>query len=276
MPDRIIKESSCLSETLNSLTDFEERFWWRLIVNCDDYGRFDARPKILKGRLFPLADGKTHTDMQNALTKLASVGLVELYEVDGRPFLQVVTWEKCQRIRAKRSKFPPLPSSANICRQVSSNVPVIQSNPCENPNPNAETDATGAPARNPAIAAVMTAYMDKINPTPSATSLEELKTFAEEMGAECCLRAFDIALDSKKTSWSYIRAILRAKHAQGVRCLADWDKLDKKWDEEKQDPFSASTKRLVDRGLVKIGTRNLDDDEKAAIARLMASDEGGE
>lgn len=65
MPDRIIKESICTSDTLNALSDFEERFWWRLVVNCDDYGRFDARTAVLKSRLFPLMDGKTHKDKQD-------------------------------------------------------------------------------------------------------------------------------------------------------------------------------------------------------------------
>ena len=124
MPDRIIRESICTSETLNQLSDFEERFWHRLIVNCDDYGRFDARPAILKGRLFPLLEGKTQRNMLEAVQKLASVGLVELYEVEGKPFLRVVTWDKYQRIRAKRSKYP---GPADICCQLPSNVAVIQS-----------------------------------------------------------------------------------------------------------------------------------------------------
>lgn len=83
------------------------------------------------------------------------------------------------------------------------------------------------------LAAVMTAYLDKVNPMASQTCLGELKGFVEEMGAECCLRAIDIALDSKKTSWSYIRAILRDKLAAGVKCLADWDELDAKREQEK-------------------------------------------
>lgn len=112
MPDRLIRESICTSETLNELSDFEERFWHRLTVNCDDYGRFDARPAILKGRLFPLMENKTLKNMTDTLRKLASVGLVELYEVDGKPFLQVVTWNRHQRIRAKRSKYPA-PSDGN-------------------------------------------------------------------------------------------------------------------------------------------------------------------
>ena len=132
MPDRIIRESICTSDTLNQLSDFEERFWHRLIVNCDDYGRFDARPAILKGRLFPLMEGKTLRNMSDALHKLASVGLVELYEVEGKPFLRVVTWDKYQRIRAKRSKFPE--PDGNCC-QMPSNVAVIQSESESNPNP---------------------------------------------------------------------------------------------------------------------------------------------
>ena len=151
MPDRIIKESSCTSDTLNQLSDFEERFWWRLTVNCDDYGRCDARPAILKSKLFPLADGKTHKDMEKALTALASVGLVKVYQVDGRPFLQVVKWDKHQRIRAKRSKYP---SPDDACCQMPSSDTECPRNPIQsesksesNPNPNicAEPQGDSAP-----------------------------------------------------------------------------------------------------------------------------------
>ena len=47
MPNRIIKETICTSDTIERLTPFEETFFYRLIVNCDDYGRMDARPAIL-------------------------------------------------------------------------------------------------------------------------------------------------------------------------------------------------------------------------------------
>ena len=43
-----------------------------------------------------------------------------------------------------------------------------------------------------------------------------------------CLRAIDAALDAKKANWPYIKAILQAKQAQGVRCLADWDALEER------------------------------------------------
>ena len=78
------------------------------------------------------------------------------------------------------------------------------------------------------FAAVISAYMDKINPQPSETCIGELKGFCQRMGSEVCLRAISIAMDERKTSWSYIRAILRDKQSQGVKCLADWDRLEER------------------------------------------------
>lgn len=130
MPNRIIKESVCSSETVDSLSWFEEVFFYRLIVNCDDYGRMDARPAILRSRLFPLKS-VTDKQMMSALGSLRSAGMIDLYEVDGRSFLQIRTWERHQSIRAKKSRYPAPVGNVNAidfnCKQVHANVPVIQS-----------------------------------------------------------------------------------------------------------------------------------------------------
>lgn len=81
---------------------------------------------------------------------------------------------------------------------------------------------------------VMQEYLSKINPTASQASLDELRGYVDQMGPDCCLRAINIALDEKKASWSYIRGILRAKLSAGVKCLADWDELDRKREEAKK------------------------------------------
>lgn len=85
---------------------------------------------------------------------------------------------------------------------------------------------------------VLSDYLNRVNPSASPGSLDELKGFAEVMGPEVCRRAFDIALDSKKASWPYIRAILQDKQRRGVRCLADWDALNSKKAEEKKEQIS--------------------------------------
>lgn len=131
MPNRIIKESVCVSDSIDSLSWFEEVLFYRLIVNCDDYGRFDGRAAVIKSRLFPLKDSVTVKAVSDAINKLASAELVTLYVFEGKPYLYLPTWDKHQQVRARRSKYPEpssdLISSDIICNQMISDVPVIQS-----------------------------------------------------------------------------------------------------------------------------------------------------
>ena len=129
MPNRILKESICSSDTIDGLSWFEEVFFYRLIVNCDDFGRFDARPAVLKARLFPLKERITLKDVSNALSKLADIGIVRLYECDSKPYLYLPTWRVHQTPRAAKSKFPSpdehLKSSEINCNQLQANAPVF-------------------------------------------------------------------------------------------------------------------------------------------------------
>lgn len=113
MPNRIIKESICRSDSIDSLSWFEEVLFYRLIVVCDDYGRFDGRPAVVKGSCFPLKDDITKKQIDDALKKLSTVGLVRGYEVRGKSFLQLTAWEKHQQIRAKNSKYPAPETECN-------------------------------------------------------------------------------------------------------------------------------------------------------------------
>ena len=105
MPNRLLRESICRSDTIDVLTWFEEVMFYRLIVTCDDYGRFDARIKIVKNTCFPLKD-ITEKDVEKALNKLSAVGLVRVYETQGRPTLQLVTWEQYQTCLLYTSPSP--------------------------------------------------------------------------------------------------------------------------------------------------------------------------
>lgn len=141
MPNRILKESICVSDTIDALTWFEEVCFYRLIVNCDDYGRFDGRAAVLKNRLFPLKESVTLRAVSDAINKLASVGLVSLYEYDGKPYLRIPTWARHQNVRAKRSKYPEPPDVENPVQKPVENSP---DNTCIQMQSN-----TGNSARNP-------------------------------------------------------------------------------------------------------------------------------
>ena len=158
MPNRILKESIRTSDSINELSWFEEVLFYRLIVSCDDYGRFDGREAIIKGTCFPLKN-VTNKNIEDALNKLVSVGLVRHYEVEEKPYLQLPAWQSHQNIRAKKSRYPSpeegkditsdnicnhMYADANTSNQMKANVPVIQSNP--NTNPNTESESyTGDP-----------------------------------------------------------------------------------------------------------------------------------
>jgi hypothetical protein len=130
MPNRILKESICTSDTVDCLSWFEEVFFYRLLVNCDDYGRMDARVPILKARMFPLKQ-VNEKDMSATLSRLQEVGLILVYECEGRPYLQITTWDRHQQVRAKRSKYPAYDETCNQLISDDSICPrnPIQSNP---------------------------------------------------------------------------------------------------------------------------------------------------
>src|SRR5690606_31196056 len=111
MPNRMIKESICTSETLAQLTPEEERLFYRLLVNADDFGRFDGRAAVVLAACFPLQLDRVRVDDVEAwLQKLAEVDLIRFYEVGGRRYLYFPTWDKHQRKRAQHSKYPEPPA----------------------------------------------------------------------------------------------------------------------------------------------------------------------
>ena len=111
MPNRVIKESICDSERINQLTPLEEITFYRLLVNADDYGCFDAREMVVKSRLFPLRDIKA-AEVKKTIERLAAVGLINLYTVNGKPYLIINKWGEHQRIRVSRHKYP-MPDEAD-------------------------------------------------------------------------------------------------------------------------------------------------------------------
>ena len=150
LPNRIIKESIRTSDDIEKLSWFEEVLFYRLIVSCDDYGRFDGRSAIIKGTCFPLKSIAVK-DIEKALDKLSAVGLAYQYEVDGKPYLQLTAWEKHQTVRAKKSKYPSadegmIKTSASKCKHMQADVHVFE-NPNPNPNPIRETKTYTGDAR---------------------------------------------------------------------------------------------------------------------------------
>lgn len=129
MPNRILKESICTSESLDCLSDKAEILFYRLIVQCDDYGRFDGRAAIIRSRCFPLkTDSIKDKDVEKYLNELVACDLIYLYESGGKRYLAMTGWENHQQVRSKRSKYP---EPESICNQMISDDSKCPRNPIQ-------------------------------------------------------------------------------------------------------------------------------------------------
>jgi hypothetical protein len=107
MPNRIIHEKATASPTLNMLSGDEERFHWRLTTKADDYGRFDADPRVLMANCFPLKVGHWKPALVECWRNaLSAAGLICLYTVRERLYGAYTAWDAYQRKRESKPKYP--------------------------------------------------------------------------------------------------------------------------------------------------------------------------
>lgn len=104
MPTRYLRPGIRDSELVDALSPLAETLFYRLLVTVDDFGRTDARPSMVKAQCFPIKDAVTAEVAAELLDELSSCGLVHVYAIDGKPYLQVSKWDNAPR--AKESKFP--------------------------------------------------------------------------------------------------------------------------------------------------------------------------
>jgi len=111
MPNRLIRESALTSRSLDKLSDGAERLFWRMTVTTDDAGRFDADPRVVLARCFPLRiESLKPTTIAKWLRELEAADIIRLYTIDGRSYGYFPSWGKHQRIYGLKSKFPDPPA----------------------------------------------------------------------------------------------------------------------------------------------------------------------
>lgn len=101
MPNRIVREGMLTSEKVDKLSASEERFYVRLMLKADDYGRHEANPRLLKSVLFPLKDDLRDADMSRELAACERAGLVRCYEVAGKRYLEISNFGQRTRFNSK-------------------------------------------------------------------------------------------------------------------------------------------------------------------------------
>ena len=105
MPNRILREGILTSERVNLLEPAVEVFYRRLMSVVDDFGRYYAKPSLLRAACYPLQlDRTADADISNHLNIIRYANLATLYSKDGKSYLEIVDFR--QQIRAQASKFP--------------------------------------------------------------------------------------------------------------------------------------------------------------------------
>jgi hypothetical protein len=101
---RSIKPEFWSSEQVMSCSFHSRLFFIGLWTFCDDGGVHPLKPITLKALIFP-GDSIDSDSIRRMLDELSDIGLIDLYQVDGKEYLQVSGWSH-QRIDKPTIKFP--------------------------------------------------------------------------------------------------------------------------------------------------------------------------
>lgn len=97
---RTIKPEFFTSEDIVSLSPLARLFYVSLWCEADRAGRFEWKPKTFKLRYLP----GDNCDVDMLAQELFDAGLVALYEVDGKTYAEIPTFEKHQVINNRESE----------------------------------------------------------------------------------------------------------------------------------------------------------------------------
>lgn len=115
MPNRILREGILSSHRVNKIAvdPTAEVLYRRLYSIVDDFGRFSADLSLIRSACYPLMlDSAKEGSIQKRLLKCVDAGLVRLYSVQGKSYLELIDFN--QKLRIKRSKYPS-PQEENEC-----------------------------------------------------------------------------------------------------------------------------------------------------------------
>ena len=257
MPNRILKESICTSDSIDSLSEFQEIFFYRLITACDDYGRMDARPRILAARLFPLRN-ITPDRVEAALSALADEDLITLYTVSGKPYLQMRTWDKHQQVRAKKSKYPSPDDindsdNANFCNQMISDDYKCPRNPIQSESESISESESESELMTAEDAQKFQHDHDKVieaaqnagfHCSPTVNSM--LIALYADYGLEKVLDAINECATHSATSIAYLRAVLKGGPKKAKAYVSAQDFTQRDYSEVPEEMNKALDREVLD------------------------------
>ncbi len=91
------------------LSEFGQLLYTWIIPHTDDYGRFDGSSNIVKIKVMP-GSSRTIQEFKAALDAMHEVGLVRIYQIDGKKYLEIPDFDNHQTLRNDRPRIAEYPS----------------------------------------------------------------------------------------------------------------------------------------------------------------------
>jgi hypothetical protein len=103
MPNRYLREE-IITSRWNKCSWMAQSLYIRLLGLVCDFGRYEADPTVLCAQAFPTYPHFRRRTVEKLLCELAENGLILLYTVEGKPYLQILRWR--ERVRTLKSRYP--------------------------------------------------------------------------------------------------------------------------------------------------------------------------
>jgi hypothetical protein len=112
MPDdRLFHKRAATSEKVSGLTDFEYRVWTTYLLAADDFGVMRFSALALQSASDALERRK---HLGSAFEQLVKVGLVRVFEHQGKRYAYQPDWQDWQSVRYPRASVLPIPSPEEL------------------------------------------------------------------------------------------------------------------------------------------------------------------
>lgn len=142
MANRVLRSGILDSDRINKLTWAGEVFYRRLMSVVDDFGRYDARPQVLRADLYKLKlDKVSESDVEKWMGECSEAGLVRFYDVERKSYLVMLDFN--QTIRIKKAKYPDPPEEKKSAPQMQADAPQTSSTCVSGSKPNQSGVETG-------------------------------------------------------------------------------------------------------------------------------------
>ncbi|HEX7895467.1 MAG TPA: hypothetical protein VF447_14815 [Terriglobales bacterium] len=203
---------------------------------ADDAGRMTFSPKTIKAQVFP-SDEISMDEVRRMIVELSSNGLLLVYDVEGKEFIQITGWHHQKIDKAKESKIPRpvVEQSTNDRRMVATDL-ILSEGKGVDPIPARDASAKRVGDFCQAVVRVYAECNSTILPETSRCTI----WLSQGYDPEVCLAVIASVLARKPSisSLSYFDQPIADAHAKKVpprKALVDgpieidWDAACKQW-----------------------------------------------